>query len=121
LTKYLDVVVQATGKDDPSQIRFFVPLCGKTQDLKFLYDQGFHVVGCEGVEKACVEFYEENGMEYSRKEMGNGVTLFQVIVKAFFSFFLSFKFQFLACVTMRFNIFRTRMRDFRFTVVITLL
>jgi len=79
LVKYLDVAMQASGKKDPSVTRFFVPLCGKTQDLKYLYDKGFQVIGCEGVEKACIEFFEDNKMEFIRKELENGMILFQVI------------------------------------------
>eukprot|EP00111_Clytia_hemisphaerica_P008612 TCONS_00025177-protein len=49
--------------------RIFVPLCGKTVDMKWLYDKGFIVVGVEAIGKAIVEFFEEQKMEYSVQQM----------------------------------------------------
>jgi hypothetical protein len=43
LASHLSTAVRASGKPDPGLIRFFVPLCGKSVDLKFLYDRGFQV------------------------------------------------------------------------------
>jgi hypothetical protein len=43
LASHLSTAVKASGKPDPGLIRFFVPLCGKSVDLKFLYDRGFQV------------------------------------------------------------------------------
>jgi len=39
--------------------RVFVPLCGKTVDMKFLSDTGAEVLGVEGVESAAREFFVE--------------------------------------------------------------
>lgn len=44
--------------------RIFVPLCGKTVDLKWFYDSGHEVVGVEGVEKGILEFFAENSLPY---------------------------------------------------------
>ncbi|XP_068225240.1 thiopurine S-methyltransferase-like [Palaemon carinicauda] len=44
--------------------RILVPLCGKTVDLKWLYDAGHTVVGVEGVAQPVVEFFKENNLRY---------------------------------------------------------
>lgn len=44
--------------------RVFVPLCGKTEDLKWFYDNGHQVVGVEGVEKGILEFFAEHSLPY---------------------------------------------------------
>lgn len=46
-------------------LRFFFPLCGKTYDMKWLSDNGQHVVGVEGVEMACKQFFEEQKLTYT--------------------------------------------------------
>jgi len=43
-----------------------VPLCGKSKDLVHLHGLGHTVVGCEGVEQACTEFFSENNIEVTR-------------------------------------------------------
>jgi thiopurine S-methyltransferase len=43
-----------------------VPLCGKTLDMIFLKEQGFKVIGSEFSEKACLDFYKENNIEFKR-------------------------------------------------------
>jgi len=35
LEKYWSVLAQAAGKSKPEECKFFVPLCGKSQDLLF--------------------------------------------------------------------------------------
>ena len=47
----------------------FVPLCGKTIDMKWLYDKGFTVVGVEAVEKAILEFFAEQNLEFDVEEV----------------------------------------------------
>lgn len=42
--------------------RVFVPLCGKTEDMVFLAQQGHTVVGVELVEDAVRAFFEEHGL-----------------------------------------------------------
>lgn len=48
----------------------FVPLCGKTIDMKWLYDKGFTVVGVEAVEKPILEFFAEQNLEFNVEEAG---------------------------------------------------
>ncbi|RUQ85082.1 thiopurine S-methyltransferase [Legionella septentrionalis] len=40
--------------------RIFVPLCGKSIDMLWLREQGYHVVGVELSELACRDFFQEN-------------------------------------------------------------
>jgi len=44
----------------------FVPLCGKTLDLLYFRQYAHHVVGVELVEKAVLQFFEENQLAYRR-------------------------------------------------------
>lgn len=44
--------------------RILVPLCGKSLDMKWLYEKGLCVVGIDVVEQAAKEFFEENGFTY---------------------------------------------------------
>nr|CAB3267189.1 thiopurine S-methyltransferase-like [Phallusia mammillata] len=48
--------------------RIFVPLCGKTVDMKYLYDQGHSVVGMEFSDKAIVQFFEENQIQFEKND-----------------------------------------------------
>ncbi|GFR64455.1 thiopurine S-methyltransferase [Elysia marginata] len=43
--------------------KIFVPLCGKSVDMKWLADQGFVTVGVEGVQQALDQFFLENGLD----------------------------------------------------------
>merc|ERR1739838_910259 len=49
--------------------RVLVPLCGKTLDMKWLYDNGHSVVGIEGILKPALEFFEEQKLEYKIQEL----------------------------------------------------
>lgn len=42
--------------------RVLVPLAGKARDMLFLASGGHEVVGVEGVELACRQFFDENGL-----------------------------------------------------------
>lgn len=46
----------------PSGTTVFVPLCGKSQDMVWLSDQGYTVIGVEIVPRAVESFFAENGM-----------------------------------------------------------
>lgn len=50
--------------------RVFVPLCGRSHDLKWLVDRGHEVVGVELVEPAVQALYEQHGIvaEVAREE-----------------------------------------------------
>ena len=56
---------QFTSSMSPANDSIFVPLCGKSKDMLYLKEQGFHVIGCELSEVACIEFFKENEIEYS--------------------------------------------------------
>jgi len=44
--------------------KIFVPLCGASLDMKYLIDQGFHVIGVELSPLAIDRFFNENQIEY---------------------------------------------------------
>ncbi|XP_076823246.1 putative thiopurine S-methyltransferase [Clavelina lepadiformis] len=46
--------------------RVYLPLCGKSVDLKHLADKGHEVVGCEYCEVAILQFFEEQSIKYER-------------------------------------------------------
>jgi thiopurine S-methyltransferase len=46
----------------------FVPLCGKSKDIKWLSERGLRVIGCELSEIACRSFFEENALSYTTRE-----------------------------------------------------
>lgn len=60
LVKYEEILLQNKGK-------IFLPLCGKSVDLKYLAQKGHDVVGLELSGKAIVEFFEENCVAFSEK------------------------------------------------------
>lgn len=64
LQKYLTLLT--SGK---SQQRIFLPLCGKSVDLKWLIEQGHEVVGNEGVDQACQEFFNEHNIDYTVEDI----------------------------------------------------
>jgi thiopurine S-methyltransferase len=49
----------------------FVPLCGKSRDMLWLAEQGYHVVGVELIETAVTSFFEENGLTYTTSASGS--------------------------------------------------
>ena len=48
--------------------KIFVPLCGKTKDMLYFANKGHNVFGCEFVSKGVLDFFEENGIDYSCKK-----------------------------------------------------
>ncbi|EFX78966.1 hypothetical protein DAPPUDRAFT_304984 [Daphnia pulex] len=66
LMSYFDRVC----KIKEGKLRIFVPLCGKTQDLRWIYDRGHEVVGLDGVEKPILEFFKEQGLAYTKGNEG---------------------------------------------------
>lgn len=50
--------------------RVLVPLCGKSIDMVWLLNQGFHVVGAELSEIAVAGFFSENGWQPTIEERG---------------------------------------------------
>ncbi|MPC79199.1 Thiopurine S-methyltransferase [Portunus trituberculatus] len=54
-----DALVTYINELLPSEpARVLVPLCGKSPDMRWLYDRGNTVVGVEGAEKPVKEFFE---------------------------------------------------------------
>uniref|UniRef100_A0A8C6T5V5 thiopurine S-methyltransferase n=1 Tax=Neogobius melanostomus TaxID=47308 RepID=A0A8C6T5V5_9GOBI len=50
-------------------VKFFIPLCGKAVDMKWLADLGHSVVGVEISEKAIREFFVESNMSYTEESV----------------------------------------------------
>ncbi|KAF2359131.1 TPMT family [Trinorchestia longiramus] len=57
----------------PGRCRIFVPLCGKSLDLKWLHSKGHSVVGVEMVEDVVKTFFEENEPNHIVKDLGWGI------------------------------------------------
>lgn len=49
-----------------SEIIVFVPLCGKSSDIKWLYDLNHTVIGVEGSTMAIEAFFSENNLKFER-------------------------------------------------------
>jgi len=47
----------------------FVPLCGKTSDMLWLHEQGHSVLGVELSDRAAIQFFTENELEYAVREV----------------------------------------------------
>lgn len=57
----------AALKNGRSTIKVFVPLCGKSVDMKWLYNNGHTIIGVEGCSKAIETFFTENNLKYERQ------------------------------------------------------
>lgn len=53
-------------------IKIFLPLCGKTVDMKWLWDKGHSVVGVDLARKAFEDFFKEQTISYSVRPLPNG-------------------------------------------------
>lgn len=51
--------------------RVFIPLCGKTKDIKWLLDNGYRVVGAELNENAIKELFDFLGLEVTTTNIGS--------------------------------------------------
>ena len=58
LIKYFDQLTE--GKTDQT---FFFPLCGKTKDMLWVYQQGHCILGVDAVASAVQQFFEESKIE----------------------------------------------------------
>lgn len=54
-----------------------LPLCGKAVDLRYLYDLGHTVIGIEAIEQGAREFFEENEMTANKRDIADGVSVFE--------------------------------------------
>jgi len=68
LEKFYDVLRE--GQDTP--LRVFVPLCGKTIDMKWLVEKKHEVVGVDISSLAIQSFFKENDISYSEQEIADG-------------------------------------------------
>uniref|UniRef100_A0A914VLA6 thiopurine S-methyltransferase n=1 Tax=Plectus sambesii TaxID=2011161 RepID=A0A914VLA6_9BILA len=55
----------------------FVPLCGKTLDMLWLAQQSCTVVGVDGVETPVQEFFAENNLDYSVRQLNDDVKIYE--------------------------------------------
>ena len=68
-----------------TNLRVFVPMCGKSVDLLWLTDNGHTVVGVELAEIAVKSFFEENQGEFATEAINlapNGANIFRAKKKA---------------------------------------
>lgn len=63
LTKYFDQLFP-TGNG-----RLFVPLCGKSVDMKWLSGKGVSVVGLDAVRMSLEQFFSEQGLKYTASKV----------------------------------------------------
>jgi thiopurine S-methyltransferase len=49
--------------------RVFVPLCGKSVDMLWLSQQGYHVIGIELSSEACSQFFTEHDISYKLNQI----------------------------------------------------
>lgn len=71
LLNNLDILL---GSGDPvsesqPQKTVLLPLCGKTKDIVHLHSLGHNVIGCEWIEQACLEFFSENNIEFTKSPL----------------------------------------------------
>jgi thiopurine S-methyltransferase len=57
-----------------SELRVFVPLCGKSKDLWWLQQNGYDSVGVECSELAVQQFFAEQQLNYSKRQMNKHVS-----------------------------------------------
>jgi thiopurine S-methyltransferase len=54
----------------PTRARIFVPLCGKSQDMRWLASRGHQVVGVELSELACTQFFGDYDIAFTKERSG---------------------------------------------------
>ncbi|XP_041039466.1 probable thiopurine S-methyltransferase isoform X1 [Carcharodon carcharias] len=64
LQKHSDIILNGR-----KQIRIFVPLCGKSLDMKWFADQGHTVVGVEASKMAIKEFFAEQNLSHTQESV----------------------------------------------------
>ncbi|XP_060084591.1 thiopurine S-methyltransferase-like [Ylistrum balloti] len=65
IEKYYEILAASpTAKN-----KIFIPLCGKTVDIKYLVDRGSEVVGLEASEIAVRDFFTEQNIEYTSEDV----------------------------------------------------
>jgi len=66
-----------TGENVSSSRKILVPFCGKTLDMKYLYDNGLSVVGVDFSALAVESFFKEHSLTYDVNEYSDGVRVFK--------------------------------------------
>jgi len=61
---------------DRTDLKIFVPLCGKAKDLKWMHDQGHRIVGVEYDELVVRELFDEAGIAVASVEQIGGLQRF---------------------------------------------
>jgi thiopurine S-methyltransferase len=69
----------------------FVPLCGKTADLRWLMHQGVKVVGVELSKTAIEEFFLENKLAYQSRKVGTFTVYFNEQIEIYHGDFFNFQ------------------------------
>ncbi|XP_078098039.1 putative thiopurine S-methyltransferase [Mustelus asterias] len=64
LQEHLNIILKGR-----KEIRIFVPLCGKSVDMKWLAEQGHTVVGVEVSKTAIKEFFAEQNLSYTQESV----------------------------------------------------
>lgn len=57
--------------------KVFVPLCGKTKDIIYLAQNSEKVIGVELAEKACIDFFIENSLQFQCEEISSDLKVFK--------------------------------------------
>jgi len=52
--------LEGKGKENPARV--LLPLCGKSNDLRFMYEEGHHVYGVECADEAIHDFFSINNI-----------------------------------------------------------
>jgi thiopurine S-methyltransferase len=64
LPRYFDRLNVSAGAE------IFVPLCGKSHDMAWMRERGYRVLGVELSPIAVVDFFSEQGIEYTKRKEG---------------------------------------------------
>ena len=58
--RYKYKLLEGKGKENPARV--LLPLCGKSNDLKFMYEEGHQVLGVECADEAIHDFFHFNNI-----------------------------------------------------------
>lgn len=72
-----------SGLQVPVGSTVLVPLCGKTVDMLWLMQQGYHVIGVELSEIACKDFFTENNLPFEIKKRDDFTRYFNDKIEIF--------------------------------------
>jgi thiopurine S-methyltransferase len=70
-SEYNSIMLEYFSDKELKGKRVFIPMAGKTKDIKYFLEQGAHVTAVECSAKAIQAFYEENDMSCTVKEEGD--------------------------------------------------